>query len=98
MERYPEPAPAPSPRFEPDDPTPDMIMMDDHAAEPSCEPEPVMPPAMQSASAETVSYEPSANPVVASFEPQHNYDSPRSFEPNDLDVPAFLRKGRGDIM
>jgi cell division protein FtsZ len=104
MERYPEPAPASSPRFEPDDPTPDMIMMDDYATEPSCEPEPIMPPPTQSAATETVSYEPAQNPVVASFEPQHvfepqhNYDSPRSFEPNDLDVPAFLRKGRGDIM
>jgi len=110
MERYPEPAPAPSPRFEPDDPTSDMIMMDDHAAEPSCEPEPTLsstmlpPPSMQSAATETVSYEAAQNPVVASFEPQrtfepqHNYDSSRSFEPNDLDVPAFLRKGRGDIM
>jgi cell division protein FtsZ len=98
MERYPEPAPAASPRFEPDDPTPDMIMMDDHASEPSGEPEPRMPPAMQSASAETISYEPAQNPVVASFEPPRNYDTQRSFEPNDLDVPAFLRKGRGDIM
>jgi cell division protein FtsZ len=99
MERYPEPSPAPSPRFEPDDPTPDMIMMDEHASETSCEPEPMMPPTpMPSAAAETISYEPVQNPVVAGFEPQHNYDSSRNFEPNDLDVPAFLRKGRGDIM
>ena len=93
MERYPEPAAAPSPRFEPDDPAPDMIMLDDHASAPSCEPEPMMPPpSMQSASAEVVSYESAPNPVVAS------YDQPRTFEANDLDVPAFLRKGRGDIM
>ena len=43
MERYPEPAAASSPRFEPDDSNPDMIMMDEHAAEPSCEPEPMLP-------------------------------------------------------
>jgi cell division protein FtsZ len=99
MERYPEQAAASSPRFEPDDPTPDMIMMDEHAAEPSCEPEPMMPaPAMESGAAETVSYEAVHNPVVASFESQHTYDSQKNFEPNDLDVPAFLRKGRGEIM
>jgi cell division protein FtsZ len=91
MERYPEPA-APSARFEPDDPSPDMIMMNEHAVEPSCEPEPMMSaPSMESA-AEVASYEPVQNPVVASFETQRN------FEANDLDVPAFLRKGRGDIM
>jgi cell division protein FtsZ len=98
MERYPEPAAASSPRFEPDDPNPDMIMMDDHASQPSCEPDPVLPPPMQSASAETVAFENVQNAVVASFEPQRNYDAPRAFEANDLDVPAFLRKGRGDIM
>jgi cell division protein FtsZ len=91
MERYPEAAA--SPRFEPDDPKTDMIMMDDHAAEPSCEPEPMLPsPPMESAAAETVSFAPAPNPVMASFEPQRN------FEANDLDVPAFLRKGRGEIM
>ena len=99
MERYPEQASTANARFEPDDPAPDMIMMDKHAAEPSCEPEPMMPaPAMESGAAETVSYEPAHNPVVASFEPQHNYESAKNFEPNDLDVPAFLRKGRGEIM
>jgi len=98
MERYPEPAAEPGPRFEPD-PKPDMIMMDEHAAEPSCEPEPMRTaPVMEGAAGETVSYEAARNPVVATFEPQRNFDSSRSFEANDLDVPAFLRKGRGEIM
>ncbi len=92
MERYPEQASTSSPRFEPDDPAPDMIMLDDHAAEPSCEPEPMLPPPHMESAAAQVSYEPPPNPVVA------NYDSQRNFEANDLDVPAFLRKGRGEIM
>jgi|HubBroStandDraft_6_1064221.scaffolds.fasta_scaffold04346_3 cell division protein FtsZ len=92
MERYPEQASTSSPRFEPDDPAPDMIMLDEHAAEPSCEPEPMLPPPRMESAAAQVSYEPPPNPVVA------NYDSQRNFEANDLDVPAFMRKGRGEIM
>jgi cell division protein FtsZ len=92
MERYPEPDPTPSPRFEPDDPAPDMIMMNEHVAEPSCEPEPFFSSATSSAGTEVVRDEPAPPPILSSFE------APRSFEANDLDVPAFLRKGRGDIM
>jgi cell division protein FtsZ len=93
MERYPEQE-ASSPRFEPDEPKPGMVMMDEHASEPSCEPEPMTPTPMAEVSGEIAMAEstPHVNPIVAS------YEAPRTFEANDLDVPAFLRKGRGDIM
>ena len=91
MERYPEMegATPTAPRFEPDDdPAPDMVMMDRSDAP---EPEPAAAPIAQS-SAEVVAFEDVRPSVVATF------DQATNFEANDLDVPAFLRKGRSDIM
>ena len=92
MERYPElePEPAPSPRFEPDDPAPDMIMSNRGQAEP--DPAPAPAPMPHGAAVEVVPFDSNPSPIVATFEQN------ATFEANDLDVPAFLRKGRGDIM
>ena len=94
MERYPEyeAAPASTPRFEPDDDAaPDMVMMDEHTAL-APEPEALPAPSAQISAAEAVSFEDVRPSVVATF------DQAPNFEANDLDVPAFLRKGRSEIM
>jgi cell division protein FtsZ len=91
MERYPELEAAPTRRFEPDDPAPGVVMMDDRS-EPVFEPETAVPPMAQGSVAEIVSLDPPPPSVITTFDP------PSGFEGSDLDVPAFLRKGRGDIM
>jgi len=88
MERYPEmEAAAPSPKFEPDDSAPDMIMLDEREPEPAREPEMLAAPAPMQA-ADVATFESVRPSVVATF------DQASNFEGNDLDVPAFLRKGR----
>jgi cell division protein FtsZ len=89
MERYPEmEAASPSPKFEPDDPSPDMIMLAEREPEPAREPQMLAAPAPMQSVAEVASFEAIRPSVVATF------DQTANFEGNDLDVPAFLRKGR----
>jgi cell division protein FtsZ len=87
MERYPE-MEAASPRFEPDDPAPDMIMMDEREPEPPTREPQIMAAPAPIQAAEVATFEPVRPSVVATF------DQTANFEGNDLDVPAFLRKGR----
>jgi len=89
MERYPEmEGGTASARFEADDPAPDMIMLAEREPEPAREPEMLAAPAPMQSGAEVESFEAIRPSVVATF------DQAANFEGNDLDVPAFLRKGR----
>ena len=80
-------AAASSPKFEPDDPATDMPMLAERAPEPARTSEMLAAPAPMQV-AEVASYEAIRPSVVATF------DQTANFEGNDLDVPAFLRKGR----
>jgi hypothetical protein len=83
-ERMDFPEPAAAPRFEPDPaPVPERIMREDVLEAPTRETLPA---------AELAQFEPAPPPIGV----VHN-SMAANFEPDNLDVPAFLRK-RGEIM